>query len=63
MFLGVTPLTYTVLDILWNNGVVVKVQDSQSRAPVGGPEIYLAFRPSKVNQMSTRNLGKLSGSN
>ena len=56
----------TISSVLWSIGLVVKVLDSQSRVPVFetscvGSKVDSAFRPSEVNQMSTRNLWELSG--
>ena len=53
-----------VIDI-WSNGLVVKALDYQSRGPVfkttGGSKVGSAFRPSKVDKMSTRKFWELNG--
>ena len=52
--------------VIWTNGQVVKVLDSQSRGvpcskPLGGSKVDSAFHPYEVDKMSTRNLWGLSG--
>ena len=49
------------------SGLVVKALRSQSRVPyskpLDGSKVDLAFHPSKVTKMSTRNFWELSGKN
>ena len=51
--------------ITWDNGLVVKVLDSQHinscSKPMGGSKVDSAFHPSEVGKMSTRNFWELSG--
>ena len=50
--------------ILWSNGLVVKMLDSQSRAPdsrpLSGSKFESAFHPAEVNEISTSNSWGLS---
>ena len=49
----------------WNNDLVVKVLDSQSKGPVfkttGWLQGLLSLHPSEVDKISTRNFWELSG--
>ena len=48
-----------------SDGLVVKARDIQFGAPcsnpLGGSMVNLAFQPSEVDKMSTRNIWELSG--